>query len=110
MRIPLLTDIDDLTLRRYLITGVTVLVAILLGWALWWHYLDSPWTRDGRVRAEVVDIAAEISGKVIDLKVVDNQPVKKGDILFQIDPIDYQLALGLTPEVGHFRSVVLPVG
>jgi multidrug resistance efflux pump len=93
MRIPFLIYLDELTLRRYSITGVTVLVAILLGWMLWWHYLDSPWTRDGRVRAEVVDIAAEISGKVTDLKVVDNQPVKKGDILFEIDPIDYQLAL-----------------
>ena len=93
MRIPFLNDVDELTLRRFLITGITVLVATLLGWMLWWHYLDSPWTRDGRVRAEVVNIAAEISGKVIDLKVVDNQPIKKGDILFQIDPIDYQLAL-----------------
>jgi multidrug resistance efflux pump len=82
MRIPFLTDVDEPTLRRYLITGVTVLVAFLLGWALWWHYLRSPWTRDGRVRAEVVDIAAEISGKVIDLEVVDNQQVKKGDVLF----------------------------
>jgi multidrug resistance efflux pump len=54
------------------------------------------------VRAEVVDIAAEISGKVIDLKVVDNQPVKKGDILFQIDPIDYQLALD--PGRGHLTE------
>ena len=56
MRIPFLNDVDELTLRRYLITGITVLVATLLGWMLWWHYLDSPWTRDGRVRAEVVNM------------------------------------------------------
>ena len=92
MRIPLLNDVDEVTVRRYLITAGAIFVAFLLGWALWWHYLRSPWTRDGRVRAEVVDIAAEISGKVIDLKVVDNQLVKKGDILFEIDPVDYQLA------------------
>jgi len=92
MRIPVLNNFDEVTVRRYLITGGAILVAFLLGWALWWHYLRSPWTRDGRVRAEVVDIAAEISGKVIDLKVVDNQLVKKGDILFEIDPVDYQLA------------------
>jgi multidrug resistance efflux pump len=93
MRIPFLPDVDESTLRRYLNTGAAVLVAILLAWALWWHYLRSPWTRDGRVRAEVVNIAAEISGKVIDLEVVDNQTVKKGDILFEIEPVDYRLSL-----------------
>jgi multidrug resistance efflux pump len=93
MRLPFLTDVDELTLRRHLITGGAVLLAFLLAWALWWHYLRSPWTRDGRVRAEVVNIASEISGKVIDLEVVDNQVVKKGDVLFEIDPIDYRLAL-----------------
>jgi len=93
MRLPFLPNVDELTMRRYLITGCAVLLALLLGWALWWHYLRSPWTRDGRVRAEVVDVAAQISGKVVDLKVVDNQTVKKGDILFVIEPVDYQLAL-----------------
>src|SRR5277367_7189805 len=93
MRIPLLNDVDEVTVRRYLITGGAIFVAFLLGWALWWHYLRSPWTRDGRVRAEVVDIAAQISGKVIDLKVVDNQQVNKDDVLFIIDPVDYRLAL-----------------
>ena len=93
MRIPFLPDVDESTLRRYLITGIAVLLAFLLAWALWWHYLRSPWTRDGRVRAEVVNIATEVSGKVFALEVVDNQTVKKGDILFEIDPADYQLAL-----------------
>ena len=93
MRIPFLTYVDEMTLRRYLITGVAVLIAVLLGWALWWHYLRSPWTRDGRVRVEVVNIAAEIPGKVIHLKVVDNQQVKKGDILLEIEPVDFRLTL-----------------
>jgi len=93
MRIPFLPDVDESTLRRYLITGIAVLLAFLLAWALWWHYLRSPWTRDGRVRAEVVNIATEVSGKVFALEVVDNQTVKKGDILFEIEPVDYQLAL-----------------
>jgi RND family efflux transporter MFP subunit len=80
-------------MRRYLITGAAVVLALLLGWALWWHYLRSPWTRDGRVRVEVVDIAAQISGKVDKLEVADNQTVKKGDVLFEIEPVDYRLAL-----------------
>jgi len=98
MRFPFLNklpwaNLDPTTQRRYLVTGATALLAFLLGWTLWWHYLRSPWTRDGRVRAEVVNIAAQVSGKVIDLKVEDNQPVKKGDVLFVIEPVDYQLAL-----------------
>jgi multidrug resistance efflux pump len=93
MRFPFLTNLDQSTQRRYLTTGAAVLLAIVLAWALWWHYLRSPWTRDGRVRVEVVNIAAEISGKVVGLNVVDNQPVHKGDVLFTIEPIDYRLAL-----------------
>jgi RND family efflux transporter MFP subunit len=93
MSSPLLTDLSEFAMRRRLITGVAVLLALLLGWALWWHYFRAPWTRDGRVRAEVVNIAAQISGQVVRLPVVDNQPVKKGDVLFEIEPSDYQLAL-----------------
>ena len=93
MRSPLLTDLTEFAVRRRLLTGATVLVALILGWALWWHYFRSPWTRDGRVRAEVVNIAAQISGQVVRLPVVDNQQVKKGDVLFEIEPSDYQLAL-----------------
>jgi multidrug resistance efflux pump len=47
MRIPF-PNIDQATLRRHLITGATALLALVLAWALWWHYLRSPWTRDGR--------------------------------------------------------------
>jgi multidrug resistance efflux pump len=89
----MLKSVPPETMRRYLITGVAVLLAVLLAWALWWHFFRSPWTRDGRVAVEVVDIAAQISGKVDTLPVVDNQAVRKGDILFQIEKIDYQLAL-----------------
>lgn len=93
MSFPFLANLDQATLRRYLVTGTVTLLAIILAWALWWHYLRSPWTRDGRVRAEVVNIAAEISGKVVGLNVVDNQTVHKGDVLFTIEPVDYRLAL-----------------
>jgi RND family efflux transporter MFP subunit len=80
-------------LRRPLVTGVVVLLALILAWCLWWHYFRAPWTRDGRVRVEVVNIAAQISGEVIAIPVVDNQPVKKGDVLLRIEPVDYRLAL-----------------
>jgi multidrug resistance efflux pump len=79
--------------HRYVATGVVALLALLLAWALWYHFFRSPWTRDGRVRAEVVNVAAQISGQVDKLYVVDNQRVKIGDPLFRIEQIDYQLAL-----------------
>jgi RND family efflux transporter MFP subunit len=97
------------SMRRYLVTGVVVLIAVLLAWALWWHFFRSPWTRDGRVRAEVVDIAAQISGKVISLPVIDNQTVTKGQVLFEIEDIDYKLALAQAEASVHSREFDMKV-
>lgn len=80
-------------IRRFANTAFTVLVAALVGWGLWRYYMLSPWTRDGRVRAETVNVATEVFGKVTDLKVVENQFVHKGDILFVVDPAEFQLNL-----------------
>jgi RND family efflux transporter MFP subunit len=78
---------------RVLVTVIAVVVAAVAGWYLWRTYQESPWTRDGRVRANVVTVAPDVAGAVIDLKVKDNQEVKIGDVLFVIDPARYQLAL-----------------
>ncbi|MFM0287662.1 efflux RND transporter periplasmic adaptor subunit [Paraburkholderia megapolitana] len=80
-------------LLGFVATAVIFIVAILIGRALWVHYMDEPWTRDGRVRAEVVNIAPDVSGAVVELPVGDNQPVRKGDLLMQIDPSHYQIAV-----------------
>jgi RND family efflux transporter MFP subunit len=77
----------------FVATAVVFIVAILIGRALWVHYMDEPWTRDGRVRADVVNIAPDVSGAVVALPVHDNQLVKKGDLLMQIDPSHYQIAV-----------------
>ncbi|ALL65814.1 Fusaric acid resistance protein fusE [Paraburkholderia caribensis MBA4] len=77
----------------FIATAVVFVVAILIGRALWVHYMDEPWTRDGRVRAEVVNIAPDVSGAVVELPVRDNQFVHKGDLLMQIDPSHYQIAV-----------------
>ncbi|PHX40550.1 hypothetical protein AO263_27430, partial [Pseudomonas sp. NZIPFR-PS5] len=74
-------------------TLLILALAIWIGRLLWIHYMDTPWTRDGRVRANVINVAADVSGVVIDVPVKDNQPVKKGDLLMQIDPEHYQLAV-----------------
>ena len=78
---------------RVLVTVIAVVIAVVAGWYLWQTYQESPWTRDGRVRANVVTVAPDVAGAVIDLKVKDNQQVKIGDVLFVIDPARYQLAL-----------------
>lgn len=77
----------------FIATAIIFAVAILVGRVLWVHYMDEPWTRDGRVRAEVVNIAPDVSGAVVELPVHDNQFVHKGDLLMQIDPSHYQIAV-----------------
>jgi len=74
---------------RITLTVVVVLIAALVATAMWRHYMYSPWTRDGRVRAEVVRIAPDVAGLVTQVNVIDNQIVKKGDVLFVIDPARY---------------------
>ncbi len=80
-------------LLRLSITLILVILAILLGRLLWVHYMDSPWTRDGRVRADVINIAPDVAGLVTEVTVHDNQLVHRGDILFKVDPEHYRYAL-----------------
>lgn len=70
---------------RIALTVVVVLLAILAGYWIWQHYLYSPWTRDGRVRAHVITIAPDVSGWVTELNVHDNQVVSKGDPILKVD-------------------------
>ncbi|WP_321909791.1 HlyD family secretion protein [Burkholderia cepacia] len=80
-------------LTRSLLTLATVAVAIVLVAALWHAYVLAPWTRDARVSAHVVRIAPEVSGTVVEVAVVDNQRVAKGDVLYRIDPQRFALAV-----------------
>lgn len=75
---------------------VTLLMVAAAAWAalrLWDHYELAPWTRDGRVRANVVQIAADVSGLVTRVAVRDNQQVHAGELLFEVDRARYALAL-----------------
>jgi multidrug resistance efflux pump len=81
------------TLIRFAVTALVVLVAAFVGHAMWKHYMYSPWTRDGRVRAEIVRIAPDVAGLVTDVRVIDNQTVKKGDLLFVVDRARYENAV-----------------
>lgn len=76
---------------KYFSTLFVAVIALMAGWWTWNYYMQSPWTRDGKVRAEVVDVAALISGKIVEIKVNDNFEVKKGDLLFSLDPKPFQI-------------------
>ncbi|HHC4789191.1 TPA: efflux RND transporter periplasmic adaptor subunit [Escherichia albertii] len=77
---------------KYFSTILVAAVAILTGWWLWNYYMQSPWTRDGKVRAEQVTITPQVSGRIVELNIKDNQLVKAGDILFTIDKTPFQIA------------------
>ncbi|MFU2207514.1 HlyD family secretion protein [Solidesulfovibrio sp. C21] len=82
-------------LRSWKVLLTTVVVVAALGMVVFKYrqYMLDPWTRDGKVRANVVQIAPRVSGPIVRLPVIDNQFVHKGDVLFEIDPRTYQAAL-----------------
>ncbi|WP_296950679.1 HlyD family secretion protein [uncultured Massilia sp.] len=76
--------------------GITLLAAAgaaYAGWQMWRHYEVEPWTRDGRVKAYVVQVAPDVTGQVVKVYVHDNQQVKAGEPLFDIDRARFELAL-----------------
>ncbi len=78
--------------------GLTVTFLLLCAAGLgcfivWSHYLTAPWTRDGQVQGYVVDSAPEISGRVVAVHVKDNQPVHINDVLYEIDPVDFEISV-----------------
>ncbi len=86
-----MTTLD--TPKKALLTATVILiVAGGLGWK-YWHYLFNPGTRSGQVRAQVIQITPRVSGTIVDLRVEDNQFVKTGELLFQIDPRTYESTL-----------------
>jgi len=82
-----------LEIRPFLITLAAVGLAGLLGWAMWGVYMAAPWTRDATVRAYVVTMAPEVAGRIVELHVVDNKYVRKGDLLLVIDPTNFRIAV-----------------
>ena len=78
---------------RFLTTLAAVALAGLLGWKMWDVYMGAPWTRDATVRAYVVTMAPEVAGRIVELHVVDNKYVRKGDLLLVIDPTNFRIAV-----------------
>ena len=82
-----------LTLGRVVLTLLIVTFATVVVWRMVMYYMFAPWTRDGRIRADVVQIAPDVSGLIQKVEVTDNQVVTKGQVLFTIDQDRFRLAL-----------------
>ena len=82
-----------LRLIRFLITLAILAVAVFIVVQLWNVYMLAPWTRDGRVFAQTVVVAPEVSGTVVSMPLRDNEAVTKGQVLYQIDKVRFQIAL-----------------
>ena len=85
------------TARKAALTAFNLALLGAAGLALYLKYRDyvhNPWTRDEQVRAQVIQVSPRVSGQVIGIHVVDNQFVRQGELLFEIDPSTYQTAVG----------------
>jgi len=79
--------------QRAAVTGAVVVLSLVAAFAMYWRYSTKPWTRDAQVRANVVGIAPRVAGPIIQIPIRDNQAVKTGDLLFEIDPATFQATL-----------------
>ena len=78
---------------RYFITTIVAIAAIAGIYTQYKHYNENPWTRDGQVRAHIIQITPRVTGPVVKIGINDNSQVNKGDLLFEIDPSLYQVSL-----------------
>lgn len=92
------------TTVRIALTLCLVAVAVFAGTHLWQYYMLTPWTRDAKIRADVVIVAPDVSGWVRELKVKDNQQVKAGELLMSIDSDRFEAALDKANAVAETRQ------
>ncbi|MBW1750183.1 MAG: biotin/lipoyl-binding protein [Deltaproteobacteria bacterium] len=81
------------SIQKYLLTGVIVAIAVTMVLLKYRDYVVNPWTRDGQVQANVIQLTSRVSGPIVALPIRDNQFVKAGDLLFKIDPRTFQANL-----------------
>ncbi|AUX92071.1 p-hydroxybenzoic acid efflux pump subunit AaeA [Mixta gaviniae] len=94
-------------IARYAITLILVAIAVVVVFRAWAFYTESPWTRDAKFTADVVAISPDVTGLITDVRVRDNQYVKKGDVLFTIDQPRFQKTLAeAEADVQYYQSLV----
>ncbi|SKA38115.1 RND family efflux transporter, MFP subunit [Enhydrobacter aerosaccus] len=89
------------------VTVAVAAAAVFIGWRLWDFYTQSPWTQDARVRANVVEVAPDVSGLIRTINVIDNQVVHKGDVLFVIDRERFKIAVEQAEAIVLMRKEAL---
>ncbi|WP_406855462.1 efflux RND transporter periplasmic adaptor subunit [Alsobacter sp. KACC 23698] len=92
------------SLSRVFFTVLLAVVAAVAGFFAWRAYVERPWTRDARVRANVLGVAPDVSGALVEVRVRDNQRVRAGDVLFVIDPARYRFALAQAEATAQGRE------
>jgi multidrug resistance efflux pump len=95
------------TVGRFAVTLLAVVAAIVAGTRLWKHYEVEPWTRDGRVKTNIVQVAPDVTGLVTKVYVHDNQQVSAGQVLFEIDSSRFELALRQAEAAENAQRVAL---
>jgi multidrug resistance efflux pump len=98
-----------LAIVKRLATLAIALVAVVMGLVTWDYYVTAPWTRDGRVRVQVASVAPQVSGQITEVQVGDNQYVHKGEVLYVIDPFDFEVALRVAKAQMQQRAADLQV-
>lgn len=84
------------SLKKLGLGTLNLAVIALVAWYAYQAYEDyfkHPWTRDGQVRGNVIQIAPRVSGMVVNIPVIDNQFVHRGDLLFELDPEPFEIAI-----------------
>ncbi len=102
--------LSSIRVAPILITAAAVALAAVAAWQAWQYYMGAPWTRDGTVRAYVVKVAPQVAGEIVQLPIVDNQFVHKGDLLMLIDPRNYSIDASARIDLGLECSTQLLQG
>jgi multidrug resistance efflux pump len=97
------------SVARHLATLAIALIAVMAAIITWHHYVTAPWTRNGSVRVQVANVAPQVSGKITELRVSDNQYVRQGDVLYVIDPFDFNVAVQVSKAMVDQRAADVDV-
>jgi membrane fusion protein (multidrug efflux system) len=87
------TEIAPPPSRRKGIVAAVIVVLVLVAIGLWWRSTYSEDTDDAQVNGHLIQVSARINGQVAKVDVEENQVVKKGDLIAELDPSDYQVAV-----------------
>ena len=87
------TEIVPPPSRRKGIAVVVVAILVVAAIALWWHSTFTEDTDDAQVNGHLIQVSSRINGQVLKVDVEENQVVKAGDTIAELDPRDYQVAV-----------------